>query len=303
MTALRDWARLDARWYEDPVLRAAARQAPAAFVMWPVLVGMAKARSHAVDNPDGRIVIDVHDLAHACCITNRRALAAIEALTEGEFIDVTAEKVGSLCIVLRSFAKWQTPRKSNAERKANTDFLFCREKDAISNGEVTARSRSGNGQVAPDIDIDIDRDNKTLLSTSATPKVDHARILFEHWITATGRSPGQNRLTAGRRSKVNARIRDGYTPSQLQAAIDGIASSAWHSGDNPGSKRYDTFDFIMRSGENVEKGIEFAVAHANKTAARQNGGVDEEATRRWYLEQGFTEAEIDAQLGQRGTAA
>jgi hypothetical protein len=154
-----------------------------------------------------------------------------------------------------------------------------------------------------------ERDND-ISSTSAEgskPKgLDHARILFDHWLEATGRNAAQNRLTRQRRSKVNARLRDGYTFEQLRTAIDGIASSPWHTGDNPASKRYDTFDLIFRSGEKVEQGIDYAVRIANEQASRSvPGGFDLEATRRSYREMGLSEERIDELIRrlQEGDAA
>jgi len=270
LSALRDWARLDARWYEDPVLRACAKQAPAAFVMWPVLVGMAKAQSHVDDNPDGLVRVSMDDLANACCVTVRRAIAALEALKDGEFLTVDAHRVGVVCIRLISFSKWQSPRKSKAEQAAKRRTLNSRDFGPLGSHRVAVVSPSSNHDVAivlPQTETLTETKEITNTSTSAEPKIDHARILFDRWIEKTGRNPNQNRLTKTRRGLVNARLRDGYPLSQLEAAIDGIAASSWHAGSNPSSKRYDTFDFIFRSGENVEKGCEAATGSANVAAA------------------------------------
>jgi hypothetical protein len=158
VSKLRDWARLDARWYEDPVLRAVAKKAPAAFVMWPVLVGMAKAQSHVDDNPDGIVRVSLDDLARACCCTQLRAAAAIEALKDGEFVKVDADRVGLVRIRLLSFRKWQTPRKSAAEHAANKRWRTSRENVPLRQGEVDPASGSRPSLVMPDRDEDIDRD-------------------------------------------------------------------------------------------------------------------------------------------------
>lgn len=190
MSALRDWARLDARWYEDPVLRACAKTAPAAFVMWPVLVAMAKAQSHVDDNPEGLIRVSMDDIARACCVTSRRAIAALDALAEGDFVTVDAHRVGVLCIRLKSFAKWQSPRKSRAEQAANrrvlasietevnqsgfncsqvadasgdcipTSVQISREKYAMRGGDVAIASPSRHPSGAPDRDVDRDVDEE-----------------------------------------------------------------------------------------------------------------------------------------------
>lgn len=142
---------------------------------------------------------------------------------------------------------------------------------------------------------------KTDLSPSV-PKDDLPRRLFEHWLKATGRNANQNRLTKKRVGLVKARKKDGYSDEQLFAAIDGIAASDWHAGRLNGT-RYDTFDFIFRDGENVEKGLDRSTSATNQDAVQAAGGVDLEATRQWYLEQGFDPAEVDRQIAQREQVA
>lgn len=253
--------------------------------MWPVLVGMAKAQSHVDDNPDGLVRVSMDDLANACCVTSRRAIAALDALKDGEFLTVDAHRVGVVCIRLNSFSKWQSPRKSKAEQAAKRRTLNSRTFGSLGSHHVTEVLPSSNhdvGMVLPQTETLTETEEITNTSASAAPKTDHARILFDRWISKTGRNPNQNRLTKSRRSLVAARLRDGYPMTQLEAAIDGIAASPWHSGANPGAKRYDTFDFIFRSGENVEKGSEASTGAANIAAA---GGDERSAALLAYYQQ------------------
>jgi hypothetical protein len=84
--------------------------------MFAVLLGKAKAASHATENPDGSIVISIEDLAGSCCTTKGRASSALKALEEGEMVSVGVDRVGLIRVTLNGFAKWQTPRQSKAER-------------------------------------------------------------------------------------------------------------------------------------------------------------------------------------------
>lgn len=301
MTPLRDWARLDARWYEDPVLRAVTKQAPAAMVMWPVLVGMAKAASHVDDNPDGVIRVSLEDLARACCVTALRAATALEALSNGEFLTVETDSVGLNRIRLSTFMKWQTPRSSGAERAANKRWRgdtptveqstivhcaqnafvsddcnsvsneICRENDSMRNADVTPASRSRNGRVMPDRDIDrdIDVDKKEPMSTSAKPKRDldaEAKEVFQHWLRVWDKR-SVTIFTGPRRTKVIARLREGYTVTQLQEAISGYRHSSYHRGDNDQGKPYDDLALFMRDASKVDAGIQHGIAAANRSAA------------------------------------
>jgi hypothetical protein len=277
MSALRDWARLDARWYEDPVLRAAATEAPGSFVMWPVLVGMAKARSHALDNPDGRITISLEDLANACRLTKHRAGAAMSALVDADLIAVTAEKINVICITLNGFAKWQTPRKSRADRKAHADFEKCREKGPLGGGQVAVGWRSGSGQVTPDRRQetgDVDKEEEPL-----SAKADEVANVFEYWCkveretgglgsSGKGRTP---KLTNDRAAKIRARLAEGYTPADLKMAIAFYARDPHHSGDNDRATRFTDLTTTLKNGSKVEAGVAGYEARGAGAAVTSNG--------------------------------
>jgi predicted ArsR family transcriptional regulator len=80
-----------------------------------------------------------------------------------------------------------------------------------------------------------------------------AQQVFDAWVEATGRDPRRARLNAKRVAAVKARMREGYTVSDLEAAARGIALSSWHTGDNPDGKKYDDLLLAIRDGERVEK--------------------------------------------------
>ena len=270
MSALKDWAKLDTEWYDDPDLIAAAEKCEAAFVMWPVLIAKAKAMSHASRNPDGAVLIAPARLAFDVRCDVSQVSDALAALSEIGKVRVAAEGDHKLTITLNGFAKWQAPRGSNRDkqqRKNAAKALISSESDTTETPPDTTLTPSRPLDVDVDRDRDVDRDGDIRDSSPSVPKDDTPRRLFEHWLTATSRNPNQNRLTKKRRGMVRARLADGYTEDQLRTAIDGIAGSAWHAGGNPDGTRYDTFQFIFRDGENVEKGIERAVSAANRAAA------------------------------------
>lgn len=120
---LRDWAKLDARWYEDPRIELAADECQASFQMWPVLIGMAKAESSAKRNPDGVIRITPRKLAYACRCEVAETGPALQALERQGLISCTAEGNQCLSISLVGFARWQKPRGSAADRKQRSREL------------------------------------------------------------------------------------------------------------------------------------------------------------------------------------
>lgn len=59
-------------------------------------------------------------------------------------------------------------------------------------------------------------------------------------------------LSSDRQRKIKARLREGYTISQLKQAIDGCRASPYHMGDNNSGRTYDTIGLIFRNAEKVE---------------------------------------------------
>ncbi len=92
--------------------------------------------------------------------------------------------------------------------------------------------------------------------------------VFEHWQQVTGKHKAK--LTNDRKQKVQARLREGFSVDELKEAVDGLAKSAWHQGDNPQGKRYDDLALVCRQGSKVEQFIELARTGGGNGANRQS---------------------------------
>jgi hypothetical protein len=96
--------------------------------------------------------------------------------------------------------------------------------------------------------------------------------LIERWKKATGH-PKSNANATDRFDMVRTRLKEGYTPEQIELAIDGIAANPYvgpqgrQSHNGRGSKRHDRMGIALGSGEDLER---FANMGAQ---ARRNGGV------------------------------
>lgn len=80
--------------------------------------------------------------------------------------------------------------------------------------------------------------------------------VFGHWQTRLGKHSA--RLTPGRREKILARLRDGYSMREMQRAIDACARSDFHMGKNDRDTEYNDLTFILRNGEKLERFLEMA---------------------------------------------
>lgn len=73
--------------------------------------------------------------------------------------------------------------------------------------------------------------------------------VFRYW---QGRMGHPQAKPGPRRSKVLARLREGYSVDQLRMAIQGCAASPHHMGENATKTRYDDLTLICRDGAKVE---------------------------------------------------
>lgn len=77
------------------------------------------------------------------------------------------------------------------------------------------------------------------------------RLIYDFYIDKFGNNPNQFRLTDQRKAKIKLRLKQNGT-DQLKQAIEYVANSPFHRGDNDRGWRAD-LDFIIRTQEQVER--------------------------------------------------
>ncbi len=92
------------------------------------------------------------------------------------------------------------------------------------------------------------------LSTSSTegPESPGARVVFEHWCAVMEKGD-RAKFKGKRRRAVLARLKDGYSPEDLMAAVDGCAKTPHNMGQNDRGERYDDLELICRDETHVER--------------------------------------------------
>lgn len=94
---------------------------------------------------------------------------------------------------------------------------------------------------------------------------DPVQQVFAHWQQVMAKP--QAKLDAKRRAAIAARLTDGYTPAELQRAVDGCRASAWHQGHNDRGRAFDDIALICRDAAHVEQFLALAAGqHAEQTA-------------------------------------
>lgn len=88
----------------------------------------------------------------------------------------------------------------------------------------------------------------------AQPRVDFGddvRSVFTYWQQQRGHD--RAKLDDKRAKAIKARFRDGYTAGDLCRAVEGIAKSPHHMGQNDARTVYDDIELICRTAANVDK--------------------------------------------------
>ncbi len=74
--------------------------------------------------------------------------------------------------------------------------------------------------------------------------------VYEHWLAVMEKPRAY--LTDARKTKIFARLKEGYSVQDLKDAIDGCKSSEWHMGENDRGTVYNDLELIVRNGSKVE---------------------------------------------------
>lgn len=126
------------------------------------------------------------------------------------------------------------------------------------------------------------------------------RAVYEYWLHATRRNAARHKLTAERRKKIEARLRT-YTVEDIKRAIDYVASSDFHQGDNDRNQRYDDITTIcmndtrMENYRNMRDVDEMPGAHRKHTDQENDLSPFNEAARlREAAQQALQKGNMDA---------
>lgn len=88
------------------------------------------------------------------------------------------------------------------------------------------------------------------MSNSIT--ISQVREVFDAWVVATGRQPGQTKPSPERMALIFKWLKVGYGVEELKAAMIGVTRSPWHKGENPGGVKYDDLKVVLKGAANIE---------------------------------------------------
>lgn len=101
--------------------------------------------------------------------------------------------------------------------------------------------------------------------------------VFDYWVKTMNKN-SLAKLTNGRKAKIKARYKEGYSLEEMKQGIDGCASSGFHMGDNPSGKVYNGLELILKSGEDLERFIGYTtrVMHIPEFTNRKTRDISPE---------------------------
>jgi len=118
-----------------------------------------------------------------------------------------------------------------------------------------------------------------------------AREVFDYWAATFGHPKAK--WSPDRKTKIEARLREGYTVAQLRHVCDGVKGSPHHMGKNDSGKVYDSIGLLFRNADNVEKYLGFVVRAEPPKRAERTAGPG------WDV-QGFYREWFEGTPGDRG---
>jgi hypothetical protein len=231
----RVWFAKDADFLEDPaIVELGERHGPGGPLLIDALLGLAK-----LAQGGGRVTVGHTALARRAFIDNADTVRAI-LRDSAEFGVLELDEVSPLkCeVIFPQWDRWQTSFRKTRQRERERDTTVT-ERDTT----VTPLSRE------PKTETKDKQQQKRTPSSVEPVGIDAAAVrdLFAYWQERCDHQ--QAKFTRDRRSKVEARMREGYTVEEIRAAIDGAAASPFV---NPEGKKFDDLELICRNGSKLE---------------------------------------------------
>lgn len=183
-----------------------------------------------------------------------------------------------------------TPQDSS-DRDASVTVGVTHRDDTVTNGGIKG------GDLDPDLDSDLKVNQKHTPAEASAGRVsafkNELAEVFEYWKTVFKKNSA-TKLDDKRKSKIVARLKDGYTVDQIKQAIDGCAASEYHV-----TNHHTDIELICRDVIKIDKFIELSSvakkptpskpAHGNVNAAWGNPPAQD-------LDSGFV---MDPELAKR----
>lgn len=169
---------------------------------------------------------------------------------------------GAWFCVDASVSEFTTVVRPSADRRATVSSPSCDRRATVVRPSMRELNDSAN---LANTERERDQKEQREVESGSKSSSSAAADLFEFWRQTMGKSDSA-KLTADRKSKINARLRDGRSVEELKQAITGCAMSPFHMGDNDRQTAYNDLVTIFKSDATVQQHIDRALGARTTTA-------------------------------------
>lgn len=154
-------------------------------------------------------------------------------------------------------------RRLDKSMTSNPEMREIIEKLKNHDGVMTKSGRNHDGVMQDQTRLDQTRGEETKQKHTSTsqakidPRNDEIDGIFGYWCKVMGKD-SRTKLTQKRKSKINARLEDGFTPREICLAIKGCSISPHNMGQNDTGAIYDDIELICRDDAKLKRFISIA---------------------------------------------
>lgn len=190
------------------------------------------------------------ELEHDCRVIARNTGSTVQRVQEmmTKFIELNLFENNQGRVTCLKLSKMSDDYTAKLVRK--------KEPQALDSIEVRQTPTNSEKDPLDKIRIDKNRLDKNIKDKNKnTPQVcPKVSEVFDFWKTTMGKT--RSKLTDAVRSKIQARLDEGFSPDELLSAITGCAQSSFHMGNNPEGSLHNSIDLIFRNSNKTEFFIE-----------------------------------------------
>jgi hypothetical protein len=209
-------------------------------------------------------------------LTNEQAGMLLKAMrdyhNEGETpLDALTKIV--FCPFKNQFNRDSLKYQTTCERRANAGSMGGKQK--VANASKPKQKAANVAESVNDSENDSDSDSvneSDSVIKDLSPKVDVSFItdVFNHWTQVMCKG-SRTSLTTLRKTKISARLKDGYTASEIKQAIDNVAKDSFLVAGG-----HTDIEMICRSDTNLEKYRDAVkISNADMKMAKHNQDIEE----------------------------
>lgn len=241
--------------------------------------------------------------------TKKSVRQLVERFVAEGLLEVTGELVGrwrarpSMFVALQEQgdnAVRKENSRNNLQGKSETGRENGTKEKAENNQETRPRMRmriennnkEKNNKKENDVEVLSDLDRNAIADRSALPV--QVKTIFDHWVMidqSTGGGSLPRKLNNARKQKIKARLNEGYTVEQICDAITGFCNTPFYQGENDRNTRYTDLTTLLKSGEQVERGLQLKHGTSFKATVSRSKVLTPEEMDKMLYEQAIAERE------------